>query len=102
MGFLREQMGEEELRHLLEMLSVEAGAYIQGATACHCADSESLCSPACALRVLFVPLCCSQPASADAALGSSLPACLPAAGPCLCHSHHALLPGLQARMAASM
>ncbi len=25
MGFLREQMGEEELRHLLEMLSVEAG-----------------------------------------------------------------------------
>ncbi len=26
MGFLREQMGEEELRHLLEMLSVEAGA----------------------------------------------------------------------------
>ena len=26
MTFLREQMGEEELRHLLEMLSVEAGA----------------------------------------------------------------------------
>jgi hypothetical protein len=25
MTFLRQQMGEEELRHLLEMLSVEAG-----------------------------------------------------------------------------
>ena len=27
MGFLREQMGEEELRHLLQMLSEEAGAH---------------------------------------------------------------------------
>lgn len=31
MGFLREQMGQEELRHLLEMLSVEAGAYARAA-----------------------------------------------------------------------
>ena len=30
MTFLREQMGEEELRHLLEMLSVEAGASLSG------------------------------------------------------------------------
>ena len=30
MGFLREQMGEEELRALLETLSVEAGAWRRG------------------------------------------------------------------------
>lgn len=49
MGFLREQMGEEELRHLLEMLSVEAGACTQGPlratvqTASHCAAQPAHC-----------------------------------------------------------
>lgn len=37
MGFLREQMGEEELRALLETLSVEAGACVLAGAACRAA-----------------------------------------------------------------
>lgn len=62
MGFLREQMGEEELRHLLEMLSVEAGE--QGGPLV-CAGMRRVLLRCCAAEVAIALPCAPETLSAE-------------------------------------